>query len=159
MTMLIPVLLLLGAWPFAAPGRSDRIAFDRASHAAVEEHGCLPAHRGSESMVRTFLTNPLLPEVRARFDMGTAAAEDVQLLTTARDRDSCDALWAALRENGTDLTSGDQVAFYRSGDRFFVPISRVHRGSPSPPGTVHLDGPSSLDVYDAQYRLIGRFAA
>jgi hypothetical protein len=50
------------------------------------------------------------------------------------------------------------VAFYQSGDRYLVPIKRVHR-RPLPAGATRLGGDSTLDIYDSEYRLIGRFRA
>ena len=118
-------------------------------------HPCPREHPRSAARVRIFLTNPLLPELRSRFDLGAARAEDVRLLGEADDRETCAALWNALEETADALAPGDQVTFYRSGDRFLVPITRYR---PAQPGVVRLDGPSALHVYDAEFRLIGRFA-
>jgi hypothetical protein len=103
-----------------------------------------------------FLSSPLLPEMRARFNLGTASIEDITLLKMPESGPVCAALWQAIRGNGTELSPGDHVSFYRSGDKFFVPI---RRSRPTRPGTIQIDGRSSLDVYDSEYRLIGRFAA
>ena len=119
------------------------------------ERDCPAEHPRSAARVRIFLTNPLLPELRNRFDLGTASADDVRLLDGADDRETCAALWNALEETADALASEDQVTFYRSGDRFLVPITRYR---PAQPGVVRLDGPGALHVYDAEYRLIGRFA-
>jgi hypothetical protein len=117
---------------------------------------CPPPHRNGDLSVRLFLSSPLLPEMRARFNLGTASIDDVQLLKMPEAGLACAALWRAVEENGTELSPGDHVSFYRSGDRFFVPIRRPR---PTRPGTIQIDGRSSLDVYDSEYRLVGRFAA
>ncbi|HEX6041307.1 hypothetical protein [Longimicrobium sp.] len=118
---------------------------------------CPPAHEQSAERVRTLLSSPLLLQMRERYNLGTASAPDVRLLTNERDRDTCRALWEALRSTTTELGPEDRVTFYRSGDTFFVPILRSRR--PGPPGGVGLDGYSSLDVYDSSLRLVGRFGA
>lgn len=118
---------------------------------------CPPAHAQSAERVRNLLSSPLLPEMQKRYDLGTASVSDVRLLTNARDRDTCRALWEALRLTETAIGPEDRVSFYRSGDTFFVPISRTRR--PGRPGVVSLDGYSSLDVYDSSFRLVGRFGA
>lgn len=118
---------------------------------------CPPAHANSAVRVRSFLSSPLLPEVRARYDLGTASPQDIILLMSDRDIETCRALWKALDENGTVLAPGDHVSFYRSGSTFFVPITRQRQ--PRRPTVVQLDGSSSLDAYDADYQLIGRFGA
>lgn len=120
-------------------------------------HDCPAAQPDAEGRVRTLLTSPLLPELRARFDLGTAAADSIRLLTDEWDAGTCRALWDALRATDTDLAPGDRVSFYRSGDRFFVPV--VRERAPAPGAVIRLDGPSSLDVYDSGFRLIGRFSA
>jgi hypothetical protein len=107
--------------------------------------------------MRMFLSNPLLPEVRAQFDLGTAALDDIRLLTMQQDQGACETLWEVIRSNGTDLAANDEIAFYRSGDRYFVPIYR--RGRDPRPNIIRFDGNNSLDVYDSEFRLIGRFKA
>lgn len=118
---------------------------------------CPPAHANSAVRVLNFLSSPLLPEVRARYDLGTASPQDISLLMSDRDIETCRALWKALNENGTALAPGDHVSFYRSGSTFFVPITRQRQ--PRRPTVVQLDGSSSLDAYDAGYQLIARFGA
>ena len=118
---------------------------------------CPAVHADAEPRIRTLLTTPFLPELRARFDLGSATAEHIEPLVNDRDIATCRGLWQAVRTSGTNLSPGDSVSFYRSGDRFFVPIKRE---PPHAPGVViRLDGNSSVDVYDAEYRLVGRFAA
>lgn len=154
------VSLLLSLATSVSVGSPTRSAPGHAESFYAHPDACPPAHPRAEARVRSILSSPLLPEMRARLDLGTASAADVQLLTTAEDRDACNALWEAMHANGTDLRPGDKVTFYRSGDTFFVPIAREPR-QPLPPGTVRLDGAggSSLDVYDPEYRLVGRLLA
>jgi hypothetical protein len=120
---------------------------------------CPPAYRSSELRVYSFLTNPLLPLALERngLDLGTASSEQIQLLTDAEDREICDALWTAIQASQTDLSPSDQLAFYRSGNRFFVAIRRSGRNAR--PGVTQLDGNSTLDLYDDEYRLIARLRA
>ena len=150
MSMLLPLVLLLALAPSVEAAGTLRVGGAAFPH----DHPCPSEHANSEQRVRNLLSSPLLPELRARYALGTASAENIQLLTSARDRDTCRALWRALEESGTNLSPGDYVSFYRSGSTFFVPITR-HR--PGPPGVVQLDGSSSLDVYDASFQLVGRF--
>ncbi len=118
---------------------------------------CPAAHPDAEPRVRTLLTGPFLPQLRAQFDLGSATAAHIEPLTDDRDAATCRALWQAVRTSGTNLSTADHVSFYRSGDRYFVPIRRER---PHAPGVViRLDGPSSVDVYDAEFQLVGRFAA
>lgn len=124
--------------------------------AATDSKGCPPEHRNARVRVGNLLGSPLLPEVRARFDLGTASPEDVQLLRNPHDRATCDLLWRALEAEGPELAPGDAVTFFRSGDSYFVPIARR---SQAPAGIVRLDGRSSLLVYDAGFRLVGQFGA
>ena len=142
-----PLIALLIS--ITTPALTARAAF------ASEPEACPAPHRFAELRVMNLLGSSPWPDW---VDMGKASAADVQLLTNARDRELCDTLWAAMRENGTDLRPGDQVTFYRSGDRYLVPIKRLPR-RPLPPGTTQLGGDSTLDIYDSEYRLIGRFRA
>jgi hypothetical protein len=151
------ILLSLFVWLALAPSAESASFLRGGSPTFPRYHPCPSEHANSETRVRNLLSSPLLPEMRARYALGSASAENVQLLTSAHDRDTCRALWAALAESGTSLAPGDQVSFYRSGDTFFVPITRSRR--PGAAGAVQLDGSSSLDVYDAGFRLIGRFGA
>lgn len=150
------LLSLLLAFAAAPPGQTRAPGDGRVGPVGEERH-CPAATPNAEARVRTLLTSPLLPELRARFDLGTASADSVRLLTSDRDREVCRALWDALRRAETALSPDDRVSFYRAGDRLFVPVTRHRR--PSAPGAVQLDGYSSLDVYDSGYRLIGRFGA
>lgn len=154
MMNLLPLVLLLGG-PAATAVTSDTSG-PGLPGGGVQAQPCPAAHRNSDLSIRIFLSSPLLPEMRARFDLGTASADDIHLLRTAHDEETCNALWRVMEENGTELSPGDHVSFYRSGDRFFVPIRR-HRLTA--PGVIQLDGRSSLDIYSSEYQLIGRFAA
>lgn len=150
MTRIVALFLVLLAGEQSAFGISPAGASNRLGN-------CPAAHPDAEGRIRSLLSNPLLPELRARFDFGTASADEIEPLTDERDLDTCRALWNALEATDTSLTAGDQVSFFRSGDRFFVPIQR--EGTAAPGATIRLDGYSSLDVYDAGYRLVGRFGA
>lgn len=143
---LLLILSLLGTTESTDTGRSH-----------PDPRDCPAVHPDAEARIRNLLTTPLLPQLRARYDLGTASADDIQPLTSEADLATCQALWNALEAADTDLAASDQVSFFRSGNRFFVPIVR---GRPLPAGVViRLDGYSSLDVYDAGYRLIARFGA
>lgn len=120
------------------------------------ERACPPEHRNARLRIQNLLGSPLFPEIRARFGLGTASAEDVRLLSNPDDRETCVRLWEAMEANGTGLAPSDAATFFQSGNRYLVPISRR---PPLPPGVVRLDGGSSLYVYDADFRLIGRFRA
>lgn len=151
MSILLFLVLALAGEPVA-------VVADQQGAGVVAGEGCPSAHGRSALRVRNLLTSPLQTEMRARYNLGTASASDVQLLTEQRDGETCRALWAALHSTGTSLTEGDRVSFYRSGDTFFVPISRGRRPS-GRPGVIQLDGYSSVDVYDSEFRLVGRFGA
>jgi len=105
--------------------------------------------------VRNLLTTPFISELRARFDLGSATADHIEPLADERYAETCRRLWEAVRTSGTKLASGDRLSFYRSGDRFFVPINR--EPPPAEGVVLRLDGYSSVDVYDAGFRLVGRF--
>jgi len=141
--------LALSPMPVASAPASD--ANDTATRL---ESACPPEHRNARLRIGNLLGSPLWPEIRARFDFGTASVEDVRLLSNPDDREMCVRLFEAMEADGTVLAPGDKVTFFKSGNRYLIPIAR-HR----PPGVIRLDGPSSLDVYDADFRIIGRFAA
>jgi hypothetical protein len=153
MTTLFPLLAALAAAPAGTPAGGGAHGLERGGI----QGECPAPQANAAGRIRTLLTTPFLAELKARFDLGTAAADDIQPLTNATDRETCRALWDAVRTGGTDLEPGDRVSFYRSGDRFFVPITRERPAAPN--AVIRLDGYSSLDVYDAEYRLVGRFGA
>lgn len=104
------------------------VALSGATEVGGMAENCPAAYERAEIRIHGLLSSPLAPEMRRRFNLGTASADDVQLLTNSRDRETCLALWQAVSASGTVLSPGDRVAFYRSGDSFFVPISRkAHR--------------------------------
>jgi hypothetical protein len=145
----LTVLLLAGAtFGVASPASGE--SFQEASR------GCPPDHGFAAWRIGNILNSPLLPDLRARFDLGTASAEDVRLLTNREDRETCVRLWEALEASGTKLNPADEVSFYQSGNVYFVPVTLRPQ---LPPGVVRLDGGSALHVYDADFRLIGRFSA
>lgn len=153
MTILLSLLIAMAG---QAMDTVDGTAHAARSHQEPAQRGCPPDHRNSGIRIRTLLGSPLLGEMRSRFDLGTASVDDIQLLTNDRDLDTCRALWKAVETSGTNLSPGDEVTFYRSGDTFFVAVTR-HR--PVQPGVIRLDGTSSVDVYDPAYTLVGRFGA
>lgn len=132
------------------------VALSGSAEAGATGENCPAAYERSELRIHGLLSSPLAPEMRRRFDLGTSSADDVNLLTNSRDRETCLALWQAVRASGTVLSPGDRVAFYRSGDTFFVPISRKRTGRP---GAIQFDGNSSLDVYNSRFQLVARFSA
>jgi hypothetical protein len=159
-TMLISLTFLALLAASVPAATSDRAGtMPEPQRIASRQDACPPEHGWAESSVRKFLSNPLLPELqeRARFTVGTASVDDVRLLTSERDGEACGALWTAIRGNGTDLLPGDAITFYRSGGMYFVPIDRDSRTAR--PGVIQLDGNSSLDLYDAEFRLVARFTA
>ena len=105
--------------------------------------------------VRIFLNSPLLPEARARFDLGTATPDDIRLLSEPMDHGTCETLWSLI--DPADIEPGDRVEFYRSGDTYFVPVLKSRR--PSTPGIVQLDGYSFMLIFTPDFRLVGRFMA
>lgn len=127
---------------------------DSHTPSSVQVRACPPATEYSEGRVRIVLFSSLIDEMRARFDLGSASGDDIQLLENDRDRATCNALWRALDDDGIRLHPGDAVTFYRSGNRYFAPVSRR-----LPDQGVRLDGGSFLAIYDDQFRLIGRFTS
>ncbi|MBB4636421.1 hypothetical protein [Longimicrobium terrae] len=152
MGTVIPLLVLLSVSPHVARGSGFT---DAPQAPAVAEGGCPAPETDAEARIRRLLTTPLIADLRARYDFGTATADTVLLLTDECDRRTCDSLRTAIVESGANLTEKDRISFYRSGNRFLVPVSR-HR---EVTGTVHFDGHSSVDIYDADFRLVGRFMA
>jgi hypothetical protein len=152
--ILLSLLLLLVGDPRPEVTPRVRVADDM-----DERERCPPLYERSEVRVYSFLSNPLLPQVleRNKLDLGTASSGQIQLLTDQDDRRACEALWKAIVANGTDLRPIDQLAFYRSGDRYLVPINRGLRDLK--PGVLRLDGGSSLDMYDLGFNLIARFSS
>jgi hypothetical protein len=143
---------ILGIWLASLLGLPPSDAPD----ASVGGDACPPEHRNARLRVGNLLGSPLLPEIRARFDLGTASADDVRLLRNPGDRETCALLWEALERDGVTLAPAEAATFFRSGDVFLVPVSRR---SQAPAGAVRLDGRSALFVYDAEFRLVGRFGA
>jgi hypothetical protein len=144
--------LLIAFWLVVASGAAPELG--NADTVRESERGCPAAERNSAVRVQNVLGSPLIAEMRKHVDLGTASLDDIQLLRNPEHREICEALWNALREGETPLRSADAVSFYRSGDRYFVPIARR-----PPPGVVRLGGPSSLNVYDMNYQLIARLRA
>jgi len=142
-------LLWLTFSPMLAPSAPANDANDRATRL---ESPCPPEHRDARLRIGNLLGSPLWPRIQARFDFGTASVEDVRLLSNPDDRETCVRLWEAMEADGTLLAPADKVTFFMSGNRYLVPIAR-HQ----PAGVIRLDGRSSLDVYDADFRIIGRF--
>ena len=146
-----PVLHLLLA--------SISLAGPRAAHTApraITPTPCPAANPEGAVRVQRLLQSPHIPELRRRFDLGTASADDVTPLTAAPDHAACDALWSAVAATDEPLRPGDSIGFYRSGDTYFVPIRRYRAPQP---GVTYLDGRSALHVYDANFELIGKFMA
>lgn len=87
-------------------------------------------------------------------NFGTAGADDIVPLVGASDRDACRALWRAVREQQSGAYSADQAWFYKSGDRYFVPIDT--RRPVLPPGAVRIGEFSRILVFDREFRFIVR---
>jgi hypothetical protein len=121
---------------------------------AEGQAGCPVPEPQVQSRVTHFLSLPHLAELRKVADLGSSSASDVHALAGEADRPACVALRRAIASSGRGLTAGDQVAFYRSGDRYFVPIT------PRPPtDRIRLGEHSVIEVYDREYRFIARFSA
>lgn len=116
--------------------------------------GCPAPEAQAASRVTNFLSLPELPELRKIADLGAASASDVHALTGETDRETCVALWRAVAGSGRRSNAGDRVGFYRSGDRYFVPITPRR-----PTDRIRIGEYSVIEVYDMQYRLIARFSA
>lgn len=116
--------------------------------------GCPAPEAQAESRVTNFLSLPQLAELRKVADLGTASASDVHALAGETDRETCTALWRAITGSGRRPNAGDRVAFYRSGDRYFVPITPRR-----PTDRIRIGEHSVIEVYDAEYRLVARFSA
>lgn len=150
MTLLVAIWLVLSGGAAPEGGAADRLPISfRGS-----QRGCPAVERNAEVRVRNVLGSPLIAEIRKHVDLGTADLGDVEVLRNPEHREICEGLWAALSDGEAPLGPSDAVSFYRSGNRYFVPIARR-----APPGVIRLDGPSSLNVYDTEYRLIARLGA
>ena len=121
---------------------------------AHRQAGCPVPEAQAESRVTHFLSLPQLPELRMVADLGTSSASTVFALTGDRDRETCVALWRAIASSGRRASAGDRVAFYRSGDRYFVPITPRR-----PTDRIRIGEHSVIEVYDSDYRFIARFSA
>jgi hypothetical protein len=119
----------------------------------VVGEACPPPLPRAEARVQHLLRIPGIRDLPERFDLGTAAPEDLRVLTSTRDRDTCLALRQALRAAGTNLREGDAVSFFRSGNRYFAPITP----GPGEPGVIRIGERGGIEVYDLQFRLMARF--
>lgn len=115
---------------------------------------CPAPESHAESRVTNFLSLPQLAELRKLADLGSASASDVQTLTGETDRETCVALRRAVAGSGRRSNAGDRIGFFRSGDRYFVPITPRR-----PTDRIRIGEHSVIEVYDTQYRLIARFSA
>jgi hypothetical protein len=122
--------------------------------AAPVQSGCPAPDAQAESRVTNFLSLPQLAELRKFADLGSASASDVHALGGERDRETCVALLRAVAGSGRRSNAGDRVAFYRSGDRYLVPITPRR-----PTDRIRIGEHSVIEVYDTQYRLVARFSA
>lgn len=119
-----------------------------------QRDGCPAPDVESQSRVTNFLSLTQLADLRKVADLGSASSSDVRVLANEMDRVTCVALWRAVASSGRQTAAGDRVAFYRSGDRYFVPIT-----PPLPIDRIRLGEHSVIEVYDTQYRFIARFSA
>lgn len=115
---------------------------------------CPADHQLAKPRIQNLLGSPRFPEIRTRFDFGTASLQDLRLLTNPGDHETCGRLWEAMATDGITPPPTDSVTFFKSGNRYMVPVT-----STPPLGVIRLDGPSGVNVYDASFRLIGRFRA
>lgn len=123
-------------------------------NAGHRQAGCPAPEAQAASRVTRFLSLPQLPELREVADLGTSSASDVHALAGDQDRETCVALWRAIASSGRRASAGDRVAFYRSGDRYFVPITPRR-----PTDRIRIGEHSFIEVYDREYRFIARFTA
>lgn len=144
---------------FLAAALSVVLQLAPAAVQAQAQAGCPASEPRLESRVATFLSLPHLDELRkAGLDLGSASAADVHALSGEADREACVALRRAMASSGRRPEPGERLAFYRSRDRYFVPIAPVPR--PRPPGvTIRLGYDSFLEVYDSEFRFVARLSA
>jgi hypothetical protein len=121
---------------------------------AHAQAGCPAPEPQAESRVTNFLSLPQLAELRKVADLGSASASDVHALAGEPDHERCAALRRAVASSGRRSNAGDRVAFYRSGDRYFVAITPRR-----PADRIRIGEHSMIEVYDTEYRLVGRFSA
>ena len=121
---------------------------------AHAQAGCPAPEPQAEARVTNFLSLPHLSELRKVTDLGSSSASDVHALAGERDRETCAALRRAVAASGRRSDAGDRVAFYRSGDRYFVPITPRR-----PTDRIRIGEHSVIEVYDTEYRLVARFSA
>lgn len=136
--MMMPILLafLLGLALNAGPERPGPFV----------QPDCPPADSSHLSRIRTLIS---IPEFQAMADVGTASTADVRAVT---DPAVCRSLRSAVEaERAPQGLNGAAMRFYRSGDRYFVPVDR-----PPPATGVRLDGGSAVEMYDSAFRLLER---
>jgi hypothetical protein len=141
--MKLLILLVLALSPASPPVARDTL------------RSCPAPQERADSRIRAVLNGPFIAEIRARFDLGTASPDSIQLLTNVGDRQRCSAMWEVIDRERIPISPGDLMSFHRSGDRLFV----VYRERPPPPGTIRIDGRSFVMVVDDRLRVIGRFMA
>lgn len=130
------------------------IALHLAAVPAHAQAGCPAPDPQAESRVTNFLSHPQIAELRRVADLGSSSVSEVHALAGESDRETCVALRRAVASSGRRSNAGDRVAFYRSGDRYFVPIT-----PPRPTDRIRIGEHSVIEVYDMEYRLIARFSA
>lgn len=121
---------------------------------AYAQAGCPASEAQDETRVTGFLSHPRIAELRRIVDLGASSASDVRALAGEPDRETCVALRRAVASSGRPSTAGDRVAFYRSGDRYFVAITPRR-----PTDRIRIGEYSVIEVYDTEYRLVARFSA
>jgi hypothetical protein len=119
-----------------------------------EQWECPAPNPRAQSRVVNFLSLPELAEFRKVADLGSASASTVRAVAGEGDEEACAALRRAIASSGRPSSPGEQLAFYRSGDRYFVPIT-----PPRPTDRIRLGEHSVIEVYDMRYQFVARFSA
>ena len=119
------------------------------------QEGCPAPYAAMEDRIQYFLTEPRLSDLRSRYNIHPAAGAEVAALSSAKDRDACVQLWAALRARpGRRLAHTDRVAFYRADGFYFVSIH-----PPQPTDRIRIGETGGIEVYDSEFRFVLRLMA
>jgi hypothetical protein len=138
MGMLLSAALALSSYSFALTSEPA----DRA---------CPSTNPQSELRVQNLLSLPNLAQ--SNVNLGSASRSSVQPLRSENDRAVCGTLWDAVEAQSGRVGGRYAFAFYRSGDRYFVTLTPP----PIPSGRAVLRHDQAVEVYDREFRFLGRF--